>query len=310
MDIQYKIDAAKRLGYSDKDIQSYLDKNGLQNTQSNSIVNSILKPGGLIGGPGGIDMTKNFIGQTLAPRVSQTYNQIEQGQPVSADQALGAVGEYAGLVAAPSALEGGIIPSILKSGGLGVLHGATTPGASLEQRGQSALTEGLTDAALAGILKVGQKIINPFKSVGEYRAAKIAEAEGNTISGDKMIEDLAKSGKNVSPTDFDSYNKFLEKAKDMYAGKSLTIDEAVNLNSQANTAFTAAGKVGKSSKAIFNKALGDSIKSQLPLDVAKANNLFKTLYGATGVVKKYVVPAAVGAGIGAGIYGVLGLRGH
>ena len=90
------------------------------------------------------------------------------------------------------------------------------------------------------------------------------------------------------------------------------VDEVLNLNQAANQAFTAAGKVGKSAKAAFNKEMGDVfkkfIKTETP-NVAKANKMFELLF--QGQKAAYLpTKFAVGAGLGSGLMGLLGIGGR
>src|SRR3990167_3225746 len=63
-------------------------------------------------------------------------------------------------------------------------------------RALGAATQIATTAQIPAFLKstanIAGKVIDPFRSVGNFRAAKIAEASGKTISGDKVISALEK----------------------------------------------------------------------------------------------------------------------
>jgi len=159
----------------------------------------------------------------------------------------------------------------------------------------------VTGKALEGI----GKILNPFKTVGEYRAAKIAEASGKTISGDALLKSFEGSEKIISPTMKPAWERFMVGAKQMYEGKTLTIDEAVKLNQTANQAFSVStGRPGKGATALFNRILGDSVKQQLELNapaVAKANKAFETLYKAKGLAGKLALPTSIAGAAGWGI---------
>lgn len=164
-------------------------------------------------------------------------------------------------------------------------------------------------AGSGAIAKGAGKILRPFKTVGEYRKAKIAEAAGKTISGDKLVSALEKASGKMSPTQKQAFDKFLELARNMYKSKSIGVDDAVQLNTEANKAYTAAGKVGKSAQAAFNKVLGDAIKVEMKdvaPGVAKANKLFNLLYGAKSGAKRLAVPAASTAVAGYFLNKILG----
>jgi len=175
---------------------------------------------------------------------------------------------------------------------------AKGPHLPTKQEAKEAIVSGgvssLSSLVLSGAGKVAGKAVRPFKTAGEYRAAKIAEAQGKSISGDKIVSQIEKAGKNISPTARKSYDRYFQYAKKQFKGKDIGIDDAIALNQEANKAFTAAGKVGKSATAAFNKAMGDALKSELKItapDVAKANKMFSLLYGGQKAAKKLTFPA-------------------
>ena len=154
--------------------------------------------------------------------------------------------------------------------------------------------------ALAGGLSKGVKtLLHPFKTVGELRKVAVEEASKKTISGNSIIDDIVKKAKTISPTEKRSYENFIDSAKGMLKDKKISIKEALELKEEANKAFTAAGKVGKSAKATFNKAMGDSIRTQMKNvapNVSKADKVFSRMFGVKDTVRKYGGQAAVGAG--------------
>ena len=82
----------------------------------------------------------------------------------------------------------------------------------------------------------------------------------------------------------------------------MNLDQVLRLNSAANDAYTAAGKVGKASTAKFNKILGDVLKRELKITatkVSEANKLFELLYKTQGATKKFAPPAIIGGAAGA-----------
>lgn len=212
--------------------------------------------------------------------------------------------EAGGVVAGPSAFAASSIPTAMAAtGALGALHGATTPNATLPQRAQHAATEGGIAALTTGALRGGEKLLHPFKNVGEYRAAKIAEAQGKTIDGDTLVTSLQKIRAQVPSTELQSYDNMVASAKNAYAGKEISVEDAVALNKHFNDAFTASGKVGKTAKALVEKTMGDTLKGELKLtapEVAKANQLFKFLYSSQKNMQRFAYPAAIAGGAGAG----------
>ncbi len=137
--------------------------------------------------------------------------------------------------------------------------------------------------------------------------AKVAQAQGKTISGDKIIKEIEKVGKVISPADEVPFAKFLTRAKERFSGVAMSVDDAVALNTEANKAFTATGRVGKSAKAAFNKAMGDSIKSQLRItapDVARANKIFSILFKVKKFAGRLVGPVVAGSIFRGGLKGL------
>ena len=159
-----------------------------------------------------------------------------------------------------------------------------------------------------GTFKYLPKALRPFKTVGAQREAA-AQAATKTVSGDTIISQLESKAQTLSPTQKTSYARFLEAAKENYVGKEISVSDSLNILSEANKAFTAAGKVGKSATASFNKSLGDAIRKELAEkapDVAKANKLFEKLYKAQGAgkfVARQAAPIAIGATLGKLLFG-------
>lgn len=227
----------------------------------------------------------NALSEILFPRGTDVARKQAAGQDVSMDERLGVGGE--GIAALLPLLTGGAsLPTTL--GAAGAIHGATEPGADIGERIKGGATEGAIGFISGKAIEFIPKALNPFKTAGEYRAAKIAEASGKKISGDVFYDDLVKGANNISPTDARAYANYLKQAESL-KGRMLSVDDLVQLNQQANKAFTAAGKVGKSAKATFNKVLGDSIKQQLRINapaVAKANEAFSKMYNTQKFIKK------------------------
>jgi hypothetical protein len=143
--------------------------------------------------------------------------------------------------------------------------------------------------------------LHPFEAVGTLRdaAIKAAESSGKTVSGDGIIASLEKAGQTLSPADKPAFDGMLESARTMYKGKGIPIGDAVNITTQANKAFTAAGTVGKSSRAAFNKVLGDSLRDQIANvapEVTKYTKYFENLYKAQKLVRQLKLPFALTAG--------------
>lgn len=221
--------------------------------------------------------------------------------------------EAGGVLAAPSAFSASSVPAAMEAtGALGALHGATTPNASIADRARNAAGEGVLAMLTTGALREIPKVIHPFKTAGEFRAAKIAEAQGKTIDGDKLVKGLQKVRSQVPSTELQSFDNMVSQAKSAYAGKEISVEDAVQLNSRLNDAFLASGKIGKSAKALVEKNLGDTVRTELRLtapDVTAANKLFQRLYGARKLAPLALRAGAGGLGAGLGgaaAYKILG----
>jgi hypothetical protein len=178
---------------------------------------------------------------------------------------------------------------------------------------------GIGSRLLGGTSSVGEssllsKVLHPFKTVGEQRAAAIAEASGKTISGDKMVAALKRVVNQVPSTEKKEFLQELAKAEADYAGKSINIKDAVALNTHLNDAYLASGKVGKSAKALVEKTLGDVVKKEFNINapaVAKANEWFSRLYSIKDLTKKVAPAAVVGGAASAAVYSLFDkLRGR
>lgn len=152
--------------------------------------------------------------------------------------------------------------------------------------------------AVRAIGRAGKAVLHPFKTVGaiKERAIESAMKEGKSVDGNKILKVLEKERSSVPPTEIEQYDKMYQSAVRQLYNKQLPVDTASKMLSRSNDAYTAAGAVKDSAKAAFEKVTGDSIRSQLPKDVLKANQLFRKLYGIQGVAKKVVNPYTIGVG--------------
>ena len=246
----------------------------------------------------------NFLADMLLGRAANIQRKQNRGEQVSTDERIGAAGQAINRL-------GQFTPGLgmlFKAGVGGAIEGATTPGKTFDERAKAAGLQGGGQLATAGILKGLNKVVHPFRTVGEMKQAAVAQAQGKTVSGDKIYSNLEKAADRLSPTVKQGYKKFLEEAKSEFVGQNIPIDKATDLASNANDAYTAAGKVGKAASAKFNNVLAQSLKEQIKLvapKVSKANDLFRMLYGAQRGAGKIVIPTAIGAGASAGIYALL-----
>jgi hypothetical protein len=326
------IDKARRQGYSDEQINSFLKKKNIEPPEESGFIQNlvrgvsrpfwetgkrVLEAGyqtGLTALPGSPTEQGSLEQQA---RLKRPTFVMEEEQLADRGKIIGDTARTtAGLAAyaVPTAKAGALLSKAPILGGR-IAKGALTGGAFTAGQedtgvGQIALGAGL-GATGAGLFKYLPKALHPFRTVGQART-EAATQTTNTVSGDKILSSLKSTGKNLSPTQRNQYNKFLEVATDQYKGKQISMPDALKVLQEANKAFGAAGKVGKSATASFNKALGDSLRhqiGQLAPEVAKANRLFEYLYTGKGAAKKLVYPVATGAAIGA-MYKILGLGGN
>src|SRR3990167_9208199 len=290
MDLRQKVQAAKDAGYSDEEISQFLQKRGI-----NASVSEVEPVQGYKKTTRGVSDVLKMLGLGAIPTIAGAgYEAVragkqritgenqyvnEQGQPVenpflsyeemgkARTQPVEQIGRQTAGLAAYGIPFGGNIPRMaLQGAGRFAGYTASQPESNLKDIAKAGVTGAVVEPGLGLLAKTIPKIFKPFKTVGEYRDGKIAEATGKTVSGDKIISALEKG---------------------------------------ANDAFTAAGRVGKASVAKFNKVLGDVLKSELKItapDVAKANELFKKLYGTQRALKTGIPKAAIGVTGGAAGY--------
>lgn len=265
------------------------------------LVRGYQQPGAL----GRVD-APNGLERSLLPRSSANQDMMMAGQDPSFDQRVGQVGESVNRSLYPL-----VATNPLLAGVLGVAEGATQPGASLQDRATGGVSQGVGQAVTAGALKILGKVARPFKSTGEFKTAELAKAEGKTISGDNLYKALEAGKDQVSPTMQASYSRFLETAK-QYQGQNIPVSTAAEILKNANTAYTAAGKVGKAATARFNDILAKSLRSEIANvapGVAKANQIFSNLYKTQDIAKGLAKPAATAVGVGL-VLRMLGMGGE
>jgi len=320
VDIEELRQKLRKEGYLDSEIDTALQEQGLQ-PKSSSVLEGIL----------GLAAPRTANLSTYVERGIPSASQTGVGQilpsPKFVGDTLGAAGELAsyalpfGKAKILSKLPfGGFQPTGLLSklpirlGAAGAIHGATTPSESLPERIRSTAIEGGVGAATGLALSGLGKVLHPFKTVGEKRSGLAIKSE-QTVSGDRLLTDLESKKQVISPTQQVSYNKFLKNAKKLYKNQEIPMTKALEILEQANKAFTAAGKVGKSATATFNKTLGDALRKEFAEkapDIAKTNKLFEKLYTGQNIAKRLFFPAATGVATGAtlgALFKLLGLGG-
>jgi hypothetical protein len=151
----------------------------------------------------------------------------------------------------------------------------------------------------AGLLKAG----GPMKYVGNIRqqASQAAQKTSGGISGEALTKAGQKALRAATGTTREEIAKFVQADKAVFGKKPIPIDESLDILKSANTAYTAAGKVGRTAEAMYNKALGDAIRGELQRvapKVAEANKMFNFLYNAPKTAQKTSWLALKATGIG------------
>lgn len=147
-------------------------------------------------GPGGA----NPLGRMLFPRGAAVQDKMIADQPVSLDERVGVGGEGINRVGGPilSLLGGG--PNVY--GVTGAIEGATTPGASVQQRAGNAVAQGgaqyLSAKALNFLSNYVQdamhfKTVNPVKIAGGLRDEAVVESP--SINTENLIKEGDKLAK-------------------------------------------------------------------------------------------------------------------
>lgn len=234
-----------------------------------SLIN-LLSRGGAIESP--LQKPIEDIFSFLSPRVSGVKKQIESGQMPSGDELLGAGGEYASNIL--PFLKGGNLA--LKLGGAGAIRGATTPNATLEQRGQSALAGGALGAILGGggqILGRGKSILSgAAKNQAAITRNKIAEQTTKSLPTNKLLEEISRIAKNLPATASKASQETTGLTKDI---KPLDLLEKIGFWGQA---YKTSGEMKDTASATLYGALsrtGRSILEKEAPAIFKAHKLLQ-----------------------------------
>ena len=143
--------------------------------------------------------------------------------------------------------------------------------------------------------KIGGRFTGISKLADKRKA--IAKASNATIDGEKLVADTMNRLKNVSSADRVSVNKNLLQAVDDFAGRKLSISDSVELYTETNKAFTAAGKAGKSAKSAFNMALRDSLRVQMPEEILQITTQMAKRYGLSKNLRRFINPITIGSAV-------------
>lgn len=271
------------------------NEDNLLNLLSGSNVSKVL--GGL--GPQGISgLDIPVLGDILFPRAKEVREKIREDQPVNLDEVAGAGGEYARNVGYGL---GGILPMAIG----GFSSGATTPGATPEERLQAGVTEG----AIGGVLGRISKFLGGAKNV--FTGKNVSQAAG--FRGDIATKtthkfstnNLVKAAEDYVKNDPAAKRLWETTIKPSFETGQLTADELVKrIGIWGNKAFTLSGKQGKPAAAGLYAELsraGRKLLEEVP-ELAKAHQQFAKATGlhegVSGTLKKLIFPSAVGAGVG------------
>ena len=298
---------------------SFLDMfNGGADLQK-ELIKSIFK-----GGSGAAEQSLGLLGQilkqtgaeepllnTFYPRASAEGKKLSQGEIPTPDEIIGGVGE--GVIGLLPFSKLGKIPFAGLSALAGGVHGATTPGASSEERVSRATQEGV----LGGLLGLGGSIINRGKNIltgsAKNQAAitrnKIAEETTKNLSTSKLKEEATRIADNLPAT--------ANKAQEEIAGLSKNINardlvEKIDFWGQA---FKASGDLKDTASGKLYGALQRTAKSLLQNEAPEIMKAHEVLQreaalksGIPNFLKKtlYLGGSAAGlAGGGAYLYNLL-----
>lgn len=170
---------------------------------------------------------------------------------------------------------------------------------SAQAAGEVLSVLGLTDLAKAGLSKT--KLLGQKGALANR--TNVATQSTSQISGDDIYNAAKSQIEKTGGIDKEAGLKLLEKTKDDLVGKTLNATEALDKLSTYNKAYTQAGKVGKSARALVNDALSKATRSTLPQDVATAQNVLKSAYQRPKDVRKWLSTLGLTAGgVGGGVY--------
>jgi hypothetical protein len=154
------------------------------------------------------------------------------------------------------------------------------------------------------------------KAIGEARdlAVKEYSEQGVKISGNTIVNAAQKAAEEAGADITPQMEKYAINAAKKYTDKELSPSQILKIFTNSQKAFTAAGKVGKSAPAAYNKAIHDSVAEEIAEkmpNVAKNTKLFRELFGAKKTASNVLRnTAGVAAGVGGGAYLFNLLRGR
>jgi hypothetical protein len=285
--------------------------------QEGDILSQILSQAGSTLGPQGVNaLDVPVIGDALFGRAKDLRGKLKGGQQVSPDDFLGAGGEYARNVGYGV---GGFLPMLLG----GAASGATTPGASVDERLQSGATEGALGGLLGGSGKLLPKIIHPRSTAATAKAQAAAEATTKNIkfSITKDMQDAAKyildKKDFLEPTQKNILN-LLAKGKELTPKMVNKVQPILREAGRTLTNNPLRSSEGQAFDFLYNQTLQQS-KELVPKMFKATQDIAKTfpkparelepLQRFLSKIGGRGLDVGIGAGVGAGAFGLLNLLG-
>jgi hypothetical protein len=176
-----------------------------------------------------------------------------------------------------------------------------------EKGGTRAAGEVLSVLGIGSLIKAGVKKLGPvtMKRALENRTAT-AGASTAKLSADKILTGAEKQIARASEADLPQAQEYLKGAKEILKGKEFTPQEILDKLAQYNKAYTAAGRSGKSAKAVFNDAMSKAVREELrsvaPEVAASQEALKKVLQRPKDIRKILSTIGITAGGVGGGAY--------
>ena len=180
----------------------------------------------------------------------------------------------------------------------GIMSFLPTP-SKVSAENKSAATYGIIDLLFFG----GGKLLKPIKTISGLKSAESAKltSEGVSIDGTQTVKTLKEwgNGFKVASSDQPAVDAFIKEAEKKFAGKTLTVDEALAAKAAA---WSNAGKIGQgqvqSATQLGEQQVANIIRNQLPTTIRRYDSILTALISGQKVVKA-VAPTVIKTGAGA-----------
>ena len=161
--------------------------------------------------------------------------------------------------------------------------------------------------SMLGMYDAGKRVLGGIKGMGKNAALQnrsdVISKTTNQISGDDIYNEAKNYISKKGGIDKQKALDYLDQMKGDLVGKNLDADTVISKLGEANKAYTATSKVGKSAKALANDAISKSIRNNLPEELAKAQELVRKAYKRPQDLKKALMLTSMTAGgVGGGSY--------